>query len=98
MTIQIGELIKCQECSEDFRWVPRNSTIKPKICPRCQKLKDFQKRKEYNQKMIARSDLVCYNKRTDQKPGKYTPKNKSCLNRRKTAKQKAMDNADRWMY
>ncbi|MCF8219795.1 MAG: hypothetical protein K9J21_12550 [Bacteroidales bacterium] len=39
---------------------------------------------------------MSYNKRTDPKPGKYTPKNKSGLNVKKTAKQNARDNADLW--
>ena len=49
-----------------------------------------------NKKLLAQSTLVRYNKRTDQKPGKYTPKNKSGLNGRKTPKQNARDNADLW--
>jgi hypothetical protein len=88
MTIQEGELLKCNNCESEFRWIPRNSTIKPKICPRCQKLKDFENKRKYNQKMLSRSTLVRYNKRTDQKPGKYTPKNKSGLKRKKTAKDR----------
>ena len=100
MTIQEGELIECRKCGNDFQWVPRNSTIKPKICPRCQKLKDFEKKREYNKKMLSRSNLMDYKRKSDPNPGKYTPKNKSGLKRtkkrNKSEKAKARDNADLW--
>ena len=100
MTIKIGEKTICKECDKPFRQPKTNSTIKRKICPRCQKLKDFKKQKEYNQKMLSRSNLYNSDKRNGFKSGKHTPKKKSGLNgkknRRKSEKTKAMANADLW--
>jgi hypothetical protein len=86
--IQVGEKTICKECGNEFRQPPVNSTIKRKICPRCQKLKDFEKKREYNQKLLAQSNLFNPGKRSGFKPGKYTPKKKSGLNGKKTPKDR----------
>lgn len=68
---------KEKECGITFRYNPGNSTIKPKYCPRCQSLKNFEKKKEYNQKMLAKSTLFDgKTKKAVRKPNN-TPKSKS---------------------
>lgn len=78
MTIQVGEIIKCQnpDCGKEFRWIPRNSTIKPKFCLIC-----------HNKKLLERSNLNHNNKSTF-KTGKYTTKKVNGLKRRKTPREK----------
>jgi hypothetical protein len=97
--IEIGELLKCQnpKCQTEFRWVPHNSTIKPKFCPRCTALKKFeQDRITYNKKMLERSNLASYRSKFQQKRDKYPIKGKNGREVKKTTKQRAMTNADDW--
>lgn len=86
MTIQVGEIIKCQnpDCGKEFRWIPRNSTIKPKFCLMC-----------HNKKLLERSNLS-RNKTTVFKTGKYTTQKNNGLKRNKNEKDRARDNADKW--
>ena len=84
MTIQVGELQKCKNCGVEFRYFPRNSTIKPKLCLRC-----------HNKMLLERSNLS-RNERIMFKTGKYATKKESGLKRRKSAKERARDNADKW--
>lgn len=73
-----GKLLKCQQCGTDFRWIPRNSTIKPKFCPRCTALKKFQQDKiRYNKKMLERSNLASHKSRYQQKRDRYLIKKKN---------------------
>jgi hypothetical protein len=84
MTIQTGEPLKCKNCGTEFRWVPGNSTIKPKFCLRC-----------HNKRLLERSNLS-RNSKSAFKTGKYATKKINGLKRRKTDKQKARNNADLW--
>jgi hypothetical protein len=87
--IEIGKLLKCQnpECQTEFRWIPRNSTIKPKFCPRCTALKKFeQDRITYNKKMLERSNLASYRSKFQQKRDKYPIKKKNGAKAIKTPK------------
>ena len=83
-TIEIGEKIKCKECGREFRWIPRNTTIKPKICLIC-----------HNKKLLERANFNRKEK-NNFKTGEYTPKGKNGRKVIKTTKQKAMHNADLW--
>jgi len=84
-TIEIGEKIKCKECGREFRWISRNTTIKPKLCLIC-----------HNKKLLERANFNRKEK-NNFKTGKYTPKGKNGKKQLKTAKQKARDNADLWL-
>jgi hypothetical protein len=84
MTIRIGELLKCKNCGAEFRWVPGNSTIKPKFCLRC-----------HNKMLLERSNLS-RNKTSTYKTGKYANKKNNGLKRRKNEKERARNNADKW--
>lgn len=57
MTIVALPESKCMDCGETFRYVQNNSTIKPARCPRCQKLKEFQTRKDHNQKLLSQASF-----------------------------------------
>lgn len=85
-----GEQLICKLCGETFRKPYNNSTINPKICPRCQALKDFEsnKRREMNKQLLSQSNLMGYNKRSGFKPGKYTPNKKKVKNKLKTPKER----------
>jgi len=87
MTIQIGELLKCKECGNDFRWI-RNSTITPKTCPRCISLAKFDKQREYNKKMLQKSTFNRKNGTTVSKTDKYTVRSKNGKKRLKTAHER----------
>lgn len=64
----------CQNeyCNLEFRYW---GTIKPKLCPRCQNLKNFEKSKqkiENNKKLLAQSTLYSKNNRSVLEPIKRT--------------------------
>jgi len=63
-----GIKITCLDCKNDFRWVP-NSTIKPKRCPRCQNLADFQRKQDSAHK-------IAENKKVLKNAGFYAKKEK----------------------
>ena len=94
-----GEQLICKLCGETFRKPYNNSTINPKICPRCQALKDFEskKRREMNKQLLSQSNLMGYNKRSGFKPGKYTPNKKKVKNKLKSPKDRFYKSAAwRW--
>ena len=102
MTIKILPTATClnSDCKTEFRYY---GTIKPKLCPRCQNLKDFEKKREdsklrieNNKKLLAQSTFGSKNKTSGFKTGKYTIKERKGLKRLKTSRQKAMDLADMW--
>jgi hypothetical protein len=88
--IHEGEQLICKLCGETFRKPHNNSTINPKLCHRCQSLKDFEskKRRKENKKLLSQSNLMGYNKRSGFKPGKYTPNKKKVKNKLKTPKER----------
>jgi endogenous inhibitor of DNA gyrase (YacG/DUF329 family) len=97
-TIKEGIEIQCKECGEKFRWHPNPyNTIKPKICPRCKRLKDFQKKME-NQNLLSQSNLYRKNGRSQFKPGQYTPKNKKAGNKLKTPPKKKFYSSRAWRF
>lgn len=57
MPIEQSILIKCPDCKNDFRWVPA-STIKPKRCPRCQNIYDFQRKQSSVNKIAENKKLL----------------------------------------
>lgn len=68
MPIEKSTLINCPDCKNDFRWVP-TSTIKPKRCPRCQNLSDFQRKQ-------SSADKIAENKKLLKNAGFYGKKEK----------------------
>jgi hypothetical protein len=83
--IETGELITCKICGAKFRWIPRNSTIKPKLCMRC-----------YNKSMLEKSTFARKNK-FEHKVSKYTfQKENPGKRRKKSPKSLAMRRADNW--
>ena len=65
-TIEEGIILHCEKCGKPFRWVPHNSTIKPKLCRFC-----------YNKFMLERSNLAARKWKSKQKSYKYTIKDKN---------------------
>ncbi|MCF8299354.1 MAG: recombination protein NinG [Saprospiraceae bacterium] len=65
-TIETGQLLRCEKCGRSSRWIPYNSTIKPKLCRLC-----------YNKSLLERSNLAARKWKSKQKPGKYTIRNKN---------------------
>jgi hypothetical protein len=99
--IEIGELLKCQnpKCQTEFRWVPHNSTIKPKFCPRCTALKKFeQDRITYNKKMLERSNLASYRSKFQQKRDKYPIKGKNGREVKKTTPKDKFYKSSAWRW
>lgn len=71
MNIQEGIKIPCEDCGNDWRWIP-TSTIKPVRCPRCQNLLDFQKSKDRIEKnKILLSQATGYGKNNGSKSNLY---------------------------
>jgi len=96
MTEYPTTICKKKDCNLEFRYNPNYSTIKPKHCPRCQKLIDFEKRREYNQKLLAQATFNNTSKQTKFSTSKYPIKQKSGKKRIKSGKSLAMANADKW--
>jgi len=77
--------MKCRDCGNDFRWVTRNSTIKPKYCLKC-----------HNKRLLSKSHFNSSKNDLNGKTPKYIPRQKSMLKSKKNAKLRAMDRADQW--
>jgi hypothetical protein len=84
-TIEEGIVLRCEKCGKPFRWIPRNSTIKPKLCRLC-----------YNKSLLERSNLAARKWKSQQKPGKYIIRQKNGRKAIKSPKQRARANADLW--
>ena len=85
-TIEKGLLLRCEKCGNTFRWMPYNSTIKPKLCRFC-----------YNKSLLERSNLAARKWKSQQKQGKYIIRQK---NGREVLKspQKRFYSSTAWKY